>query len=166
MFVQAESSSQFRVEKARVPATLTLSNGAAVTGAFFVAGSSATHDGQERVHDVLNAETGFFPFEVTGTDGPRTALYNRDHVVLVALASTDEARRDPGYDLATPRAVSMLLSNGLRLRGSVRVYRPQGRDRLSDFARATECFRYLEAREGTYLVNVRHLLELAEEADA
>ena len=60
----------------------------------------------------------------------------------------------------------MLLSNGLRLRGSVRVYRPKGRDRLSDFARASESFRYLEAPDGTYLVNVRHLLELAEETDA
>ena len=60
----------------------------------------------------------------------------------------------------------MLLSNGTRLRGAVRVYRPQGRDRLSDFARAGETFRYLETENATYLINVRHLIELAEETPA
>ena len=79
------------------------------------------------------------------------------------LGDKDEARSDPGYDVATVRIVTMLLSNGTRLRGAVRVYRPQGRDRLSDFARAAETFRYLEAEDATYLFNVRHVLELAEE---
>ncbi len=68
--------------------------------------------------------------------------------------------------MATERIVSMLLSNGTRLRGAVRVFRPQGRDRLSDFARADETFRYLEAEHATYLINVRHVLELAEEIPA
>jgi hypothetical protein len=57
----------------------------------------------------------------------------------------------------------MLLSNGARLRGSVRIFRPQGRDRVSDFARAEETFRYLETANATYLVNFRHVLELVEE---
>ena len=57
----------------------------------------------------------------------------------------------------------MLLSNGTRLRGAVRVYRPKGRDRLSDFAQSAETFRYLEAEGATYLFNVRHVVELAEE---
>ena len=97
MSAQAASSSQFRVEKERVQATLTLANGAEVPGAFFVAEFSATHAGQERIHDVLNAESGFFPFEVAGPDGARTVMYNRDHVVLVALGNVDEARRDAAY---------------------------------------------------------------------
>jgi hypothetical protein len=160
--VQSELS-QFRVQKARTEATLVLSNRTSVRGHFFVSGSSRTHDGPERIKDVLNAEPGFFPFEVSESSGSKTILYNRDHVVFVELGRKDEARSDPGYDVATKRSAIMLLSNGVRLRGSVSIYQPQGRDRLSDFARAAETFRYLEAEGATYLINVRHLLELAEE---
>jgi hypothetical protein len=158
--------SEFRIEKLRTEATLTLSSGALVRGCFFVAGNSRTHPGPERIKDVLNGETGFFPFEVAGTGGSSTILYNREHLVMVKLGDKDEARNEPGYDVATVRIVTVLLSNGTRLRGTVRVHRPQGRDRLSDFARAAEPFRYLEAKDATYLFNVRHVLELAEETAA
>ena len=103
---------------------------------------------------------------MTGAAGSSTILYNREHLVMVKLGDRDEARNDPGYDVATVRIVAMLFSNGTRLRGAVRVYRPHGRDRLSDFARAAETFRYLEARDATYLFNVRHVLELTEETAA
>jgi hypothetical protein len=128
-----------------------------------VAGTSATHEGPERVKDVLNAEGGFFPFEVDSSSGTRTVLYNRDQVIFVSLRDNNEPRLDPGYDVATRRVVSMLLSNGVRLEGVVSVHRPQGHDRLSDFARSSEHFRYLETPNGTCLVNVRHLIELVEE---
>jgi hypothetical protein len=156
--------SEFRVEKARTDGTLLLSSGASIPGSFFVAGSSATHAGPERIKDVLNAEPGFFPFEVRGSNGEKqTILYNRDHVIYVELVD-DEAHLDPGYDVATRRTASMLCSNGARLKGVVSVYRPQGRDRLSDFARSSEQFHYLETPDVTYLVNVRHLIELVEES--
>jgi hypothetical protein len=155
--------SEFRVQKSRAEATLTLSNGTSVHGYFFTSGNSRTHVGPEGVKDVLNSETGFVPFDVDRPNGFETVLLNRDHIVCLQLADRAEARRDPGYDVATERTVTMLLSNGSRLRGTVRVFRPQGRDRLSDFARADETFRYLETENVTYIVNVGHLIELAEE---
>lgn len=112
---------------------------------------------------MLNGETGLFPFEARRAEGSRTILYNRDHVVFVVLADKDEPRRDPGYEVAIEKIVSMLMSNGTRLHGAVRVLRPHGSDRLSDFARAEEKFRYLEAEHATYIVNVHHVVELAEE---
>ena len=156
--------SEFRVEKGRAEATLMLSNGTSVHGCFFVAGSSATHAGPERIRDVLNGETGFFPFEVGGRGAAQTVLFNREHVVVVTLPTDEEPHLDPGYDVATKRSVAVLLSNGSRMTGSVRVYRPEGRDRLSDYARAPETFRYLEAPHATFIFNVRHVLELTEEA--
>ena len=92
-----------------------------------------------------------------------TILYNRDHIIFVALEDKDEPRRDPGYDVAIEKIVTMLMSNGTRLRGAVRVFRPHGSDRLSDFSRAADAFRYLEAENATYIINVHHLIELAEE---
>jgi hypothetical protein len=156
--------SQFRVEKARNTGILLLSSGTSVQGSFFVAGSSATHAGPEHVSDVLNEEPGFFPFEVVCADGAtRTVVYNRDHVVHVALEGSQDASLDPGYDVATRRTVSMLFSNGGRLTGVVSINRPPGHDRLSDFLRSSEQFLYLETPRVTYLVNVRHLIELVEE---
>jgi hypothetical protein len=161
---QESQDSEFRVEKARTDGTLFLSHGGSVHGNFFVAGSSAMHAGPERIKDVLNAEPGFFPFEVGGAAGVKqTVLYNREHVVFVELAGNHEATLDPGYDVATRRSVAMQFSGRMRLRGVVSIYRPQGRDRLSDFARSSEQFRYLETPDATYLVNVRHLIELVEE---
>ena len=155
--------SEFRVEKSRAQATLTLSNGTLVRGYFFVAGNSRMHAGPEGIKDLLNAETGFFPFEIERQGGSETMLLNRDHVVFLELRDGAEARREPGYHVATERTITVLLSNGVRLRGAVRVFRPQGRDRLSDFARGQETFRYLECERATYVINVRHVLELAEE---
>ena len=155
--------SEFRVEKSRAEATLTLSNGSSAHGCFFISGNSRTHAGPEGVNDVLNAETGFFPFEARRPEGVRTILYNRDHVVFVALADKGEPRRDPGYHVAKERIVTMLMSNGTRLRGAVRVFRPQGNDRLSDFTRTGQTFRYLETEHATYIINVHHLVELTEE---
>jgi hypothetical protein len=157
--------SDLRVEKRRAAAELTLSTGVQVRGCFFLSGSSAAHAGPERVADLLNAETGFFPFSLLGTgpDASTTVLYNRAHLVLVRLVEhTVEAQLDPGYDAATARHVSVLLSNAGRVTGSVRVYRPAGRDRLSDYARSSETFRYVEAEDGTYIVNAAHVVELRE----
>jgi len=157
-------ASRFRVEKARTDGTLLLSDGSPVQGSFFVAGSSAMHAGPERIKDVLNAEPGFFPFEVLAADGSRkTILYNREQVMFVELKDNGEASLDPGYRVATRRAVVLSLTDGTRLRGVVSVYRPQGRDRLSDFARSSEQFRYLETEDVTYLVNVRYVMHIVEE---
>jgi hypothetical protein len=155
--------SEFRVEKRRAEAELTLSSGGQVRGWFFLSGSSATHAGPERVADLLNAETGFFPFEVPDGHRQDTVLINRAHVIAAKLLEqTTEAQLDPGYVVATERRVRMLLSNGALVTGTVRVYRPQGRDRLSDYARSADVFRYVESAKATYVVNSAHIVELRE----
>ena len=157
--------SDLRVEKRRAAAELTLSSGRRVRGSFFLAGSSATHAGPERIADLLNGETGFFPFALEGGGQLETALYNRPQVVSVKLLdSSEEATLDPGYDLATERHVAMLLSNGDTITGAVRVYRPAGRDRLSDYARPGDAFRYVESADATFIVNMGHIVELREKA--
>jgi hypothetical protein len=152
--------SEFRVEKSRTEAELTLSNGESLRGCFYVSPSSATHAGPERVTDLLNLEPGFFPF---GREGGGTVLVNSAHMVTARLlGTTSEAQRDAGYDVAQSRRVVMKLSNRVVLRGLVRVYCPAGRDRLSDYARAPHVFRYVENEDGTFVVNSHHIVELAE----
>jgi hypothetical protein len=156
------SHSKYRVVKQRTDAVVTLSSGLATQGCFFIAGGSSRHRGPERVGDLLNSETGFFPFEIHLVGRARTVLYNRNHVVMVALTD-DEARRDPGYDVATRWFVSILLSSGQRIAGAVRAYGSEGHDRLSDWARAPESFRYVEtADDMTLIINVAHIIEISE----
>jgi hypothetical protein len=158
--------SEFRVEKHRAEAELTLSTGTRVKGAFFLSGSSADHAGPERVGDLLNGEQGFFPFELAGGGNARTVLYNRAHVTTISLpANVIEARLNTGYDVATKRRVSILLSNGTRVAGTVSVYRPIGRDRLSDFAHVEGPFQYLETSDHTLIINTAYIVELVEIAE-
>src|SRR5215216_3433757 len=119
--------SGFRFEKRRADAMVTLVGGETVRGSFFV-GGSASHEGPERVAELLNSETGFFPFEVEHDRAPRTVLYNRAHLIFAEVFDHEESR-DAGYTVGTPRDVSLVLSNGQRIDGVVRVSRPQGRDR-------------------------------------
>ena len=155
------AESQFRFEKHRAEAVVTLVTNENIKGCFFTAAGSARRDGAERIADLLNSETGFFPFEVQSEGEATTVLYNRIHVIAVRVMD-DEARRDPGYAVATRRIVSILLSNSQRVTGEVRVYRPEGRDRLSDWTRQPEVFRYVEAADATYIVNAAHIVAVTE----
>ena len=157
--------SEFRFEKRRAEASVTLVGGESASGSFFVAGARSNHDGAERVGEVLNEDTGFFPFEIQTSDGVRTVLYNRAHVITVTLTES-EASRDPGYAIAKRRDIWILLTDGRRIRGVVRVYRPEGRDRLSDWTRQPETFRYIDTDEGTLLVNAAHIVAVTEEPPA
>jgi hypothetical protein len=159
--------SEFRIEKRRTHATLTLTTGTTVRGCFFLSDTRASHAGPERIADLLNGEPGFFPFELDGDPKPYTVLYNRSQVVVVTLLEdTVEAQLDPGYAVAGERAVRMLLSSGHTVDGRVRVYRPTGRDRLSDYARLPESFRYVETKDATVIVNSAHIVELRETSEA
>ena len=150
-----------RFEKRRNTAIVRLTTGEMVRGNFFTSAASALHAGPERISDLLNAESGFFPFEQCGEDDLRTVIYNRAFVVTVAV-SPDEPRQDPGYAIATRRAVSMLLSTGERVAGTIRLNQPEGHNRLSDWAKSRDQFDYLETDASTLLINSAHIIEVSE----
>ena len=152
-------TSDLRVEKRRESAEVTLVTGATLSGVFFLAGSSQLHTGPERVGDVMNYDTGFFPFECDG----ETSLINRAHVLKVTLpAQIIEAQLDAGYDVAVRRHITIVLATGEAITGHVVVHGPPGRDRLSDYARSDEHFRYLEVADRTLLINAAHIVALTE----
>src|SRR5436190_24020855 len=101
MHADEEPTSAFRFEKRRVEAVVTLSGGDSARGSLFVAG--------ERVSDLLNQESGFFPFEIQTGSGVQTVLYNRAHVISVAVTDADAAR-DPGYAFAKCRNIRIIYS--------------------------------------------------------
>jgi hypothetical protein len=154
--------SEFRVEKRRETADLTLVTGVTLSGAFFLSGSSQLHTGPERVGDLMNVEPGFFPFESSG----ETSLINRAHVIKVTLPpQIIEAELDAGYDVATRRHVRILLTTGEEIVGDVVVMRPPAHDRLSDYAQIEERFRYVELADCTLLISAAHIVALTEVAN-
>lgn len=154
-------SDEYRVEKRREAAELTLTTGATIDGFLFLSGSTATHAGPERVGDLLNQGTGFFPFEASSGE---TSLINRAHVLKVTLAApVIEAQLDAGYDVATRYMVTLLLTSGESISGTLTVYGPPGRGRLSDYySQRDEAFRYLEQPDRTLLINSAHIVALSE----
>jgi hypothetical protein len=152
--------SEFRVEKRREAAEITLSTGTTISGHFFLSASSQVHAGPERVGDLLNLDGGFFPFEAPNGE---TSLINRAHVIKVVLPEhVIEAQLDDGYDLAPRRHVTILLSSGEQVTGHVTVFLPPGRDRLSDYAHIDDRFRYVEQSDRTLLINSSHIVSLLE----
>jgi hypothetical protein len=154
-------SSEFRFEKRRATAVVTMVGGEVARGSFFTAGDITRRHGGERVADLLNSENGFFPFEVEGTNEPKTVLYNRSHLISAEIFD-NEAGEDPDYNIASRRPVSILLSNGRRIDAYVRVARPVGRDRLSDWTRQPEVFRYVEIGDSVLIVNAAHIVAFIE----
>lgn len=151
--------SQFKVQKQQVAASLILSTGAIRHGYFFVV-SSLTHGGPERVGDLLNGSSGFFPFQ---HDNGTTGQYNRNHLVMVMLpAGIAEEEFEPGFSVSLRRDVSMTLSTGTTIDGTVLVSGPVGHERLSDYARASKQFWYILTLRGTVIVNSEHIVELVE----
>lgn len=151
--------SEFWFEKRRETAEVTLVTGAVLSGNFFLASSSESHAGPERVRDLLNRESGFFPFE----SNSETSLINRAHVTKVSLpAQMIEAQLDAGYEVAKRQRVKLLLTSGESIVGDVVVFRPEGHDRLSDYAHVDEHFRYVELEDHTLLINSAHIVALTE----
>jgi hypothetical protein len=81
--------------------------------------------------------------------------------VMVSLAD-NEATRDPGHAVARPQPVALMLSTGAQVTGVVRVHQPAGHDRLSDWSRQADVFRYVETATGTLLVNATQIVHLSE----
>lgn len=155
------NSNEFRFEKRRAAAVVTMVGGEVARGSFFTAGDITRRHGGERVADLLNSEGGFFPFEVEGNSEARTVLYNRAHLISAEIFD-NEPKGDPEYDVASRRPVSILLSNGRRIDALVRVARPAGRDRLSDWTRQPEVFRYVESGASVLILNAAHIVAFTE----
>ena len=92
-------------------------------------------------------------------------LYAHQPPVVALPSNANEAQLEPGYDLATKRRVSILLSSGTRVAGTVSVCQPVGRDRLSDHAHLEQAFWYVETSDHTLIVNSAHIVELLEIAE-
>jgi hypothetical protein len=148
-----ELSNDYRIEKTRLPVSMTLMSGASIDGALFVQSSEHYFGALEDAPEVLNHPEPFFPFAL---DSGGTTIVAKDNVRSLTTNQQD-VHDDAGMGLAT--RVEVTLRDGAVLTGTVFVEPISGSSRLLDFLnRHTERFVTLFRGDTVILLN-RTLLE-------
>ncbi|GAC1650398.1 MAG: hypothetical protein NVS4B3_09120 [Gemmatimonadaceae bacterium] len=156
--------SDFRIEKLRVPVTLTTSTGERMDGEIFVQTSARHRSGPEDPADVLNDADAWLPFLTAEGD---TVLVAKAQIAEVevngdapgsedAVEGEDEHETTPGIRAAT---VSLRLAFGAVRVGSIDMEVARGRPRLLDYLnRLAHPFIVLRGASSCRLIN-RQMIE-------
>lgn len=145
----ATAQDDYRIEKQRLAATVTLGGGAVLPGHLFVPAPLPGHTATEDPAALLNDREPFLPVETNG------------EVLLVAKARVAEVSGLPVGELdellrqSTPMAlVEVRLANGARHFGSLRLEIRTGRPRVLDFLNdVAQPFLTLYTDQGIRLIN-------------
>jgi hypothetical protein len=144
-------NSDFRIEKQRIPVTVTTESGERLSGELFVQGYARHRLGPEEAVDVLNAEEPYFPL----------ALPDRSMLLIAKQRVRDV--EVPGADAhseelvaARPATVEVIVAGGDAFLGEVRLEVPIERPRLLDFLNRVDTrFIALHTADGIRLINSR-----------
>ena len=147
-------SSDYRIEKQRVPVSVETVRGATLTGDMYVQLYARHRQGGEQPIDVLNAEDPFFPLAI---ENDETLLICKDGVAEVHVPGMqrDEWALESGARIVT---VELTLVDGQMRRGDMLVEVAADRPRVLDFLnRYVENFLTLHTQQGACLVNRRRV---------
>jgi hypothetical protein len=152
-------TTDFRIDKLRVPVSLIMLGGEELNGTMFVQSVSPNRTGREEIPDVLNGEEAFFPLVQEGG----TLLVAKDQVREVVVRGDFSA---PFVQTAARRVpVELTLTDGAIRTGEVYLEMPEQRPRVLDFLnRYAQRFVVLYAAGGVCLIN-RSLIEHVRPAD-
>lgn len=147
-------SSDYRIEKDRVPVILLTVAGERVAGDVFVQPHSFSQQGPEEVSDLLNGPDPFFPLRCA--DGAiRFFLKERVLEAELGVQPREDDMRRAG---AREAQVEVALPAGPSYRGSIVYEVPTARPRLLDFLnRIDRRFLLVRTSDGCRLVNWRLL---------
>jgi len=147
-----------RVPKRRVPVEVVQPGGAVRRVAVFLAENASTHEGPERLSDVLNGGEEFIP----AFDEEARVMTFLNRKSLAAARVSREVEGDDGDEVTIPteHEVEIDLAGGTRLRGIVSYVRP-GNGRLVDFLNERAPFFRLLEPESVALVSRRHVARVA-----
>ena len=146
---------ELRVPKRRVPVDVVLPGGAGRSVFVFLSEAAASHDGQERLSDLLNGSDSFIP--ALETNGGGMTFLHRTSIAVARVASEFEPDDGGGFTIPTEHEVEIALTDGSQLTGLVSYVLPPERARLVDFLNRCEPFFRLLERETVALVGRAHV---------
>jgi hypothetical protein len=149
---------ELKVPKRRAEAQLTLVGGAVRSVGVFLAEFASTHDGPERVSDVLNAPGDFIPAVDLATG--RTFLVNRVSIVTADVSEVSERQGAEQHTIPNEHEVEVTFSDGRTLRGLLSYVMPPERSRPIDYLHEQPPFFRLLCGERLFLVNKLHATQL------
>jgi hypothetical protein len=153
-------TTDFRIDKLRVPVSLIMLGGEELNGEMFVQSMAPNRVGREEIPDVLNGAEAFFPLAQAGG----TLLVAKDQVREVVVRG-DDFEMPLLQTGARPVPVELTLTDGATRTGEVYLEMPAQRPRLLDFLnRYAQRFVVLYAAGGVCLIN-RTLIEHVRPAD-
>jgi len=149
---------ELRVPKRRVPVEVVLPGGTARRVFVFLSEAAPTHEGPERLSDLLNGSDAFIP--AVEASGGVTFLHRTS--IAVARVSPDvEPDGGGGFTIPTEHEVEITLADGTQLAGLVSYVLPPESARLGDFLNRCEPFFRLLERDGVALVGRAHVARVA-----
>jgi hypothetical protein len=147
------------VTKRLVPVRVRLTTGRQIAALVQCSEQAERRLGRERVKDLLNGDDALLP--LWNELAQASTLVNKRFIELVELVEPDLAR-DGEPDLTTHRPVTLLLSSGSGLRGSLLVSTPPSQERTLDFLNRGERFFYLDTETVTQIVNLEHVVTVTD----
>lgn len=148
-----------RVPKRQAEVEIVLPGGARSRVFLFLGEAAESHEGPERVSDLLNGQADFIP-ALDVESGGMTFL-NRTRLALARVSAEVEADHDFDESIPFEAEVEVSLADGTALAGKVSYMLPEGRARLGDYLNGGgPFFRVLQA-ESVVLVNKRHVARVA-----
>ena len=144
------ASSDFRIEKERLPVVVTTESGERLSGEMFVQGYARRRLGREEAVDVLNDEDPYFPLALADNS---MLLIAKHRVRDVEVPGTEHVAQ---LVASRPATVELVVAGGEAFLGEVRLEVPYERPRLLDFLnRMQQRFITLHTADGIRLVNCR-----------
>jgi len=148
----SESANLYRIETARKAVILTMLGGEELRGNVFIHFSSYRPFEMEDVSELLNADTPFFPLELSNEE---VILISKERVAEAAADRGDDAPDQPPREAPAPTALLQVVLIGGEVRlGSIRLDAPPGRARVLDYLNAlTSRFLTLYTSNEARLIN-------------
>jgi hypothetical protein len=155
-----QDHNEFFIEKEQLPVAVTLVTGEELDGSLFVQPTWRRPSIEFDAPVLLNLPDAWLPLQLP--DGG-TRLIAKAHVVLMRGSSDEPADEDGA--LGDPAPVLIRCSNGVTVRGELRIARVTSNMRVLDYLnRTSEEFIPLHDDGGTVLVNRRHIVLVHDES--
>lgn len=153
---------EFQVSTHGASVEVVLRNSTVLRGRMFLHDTAEKHQGPEKVEDVLNAPSRFFPIAVR-EGGEKTVLVNKAQTLYVKVAA-QPGRVQPGVQGAASWAVQVIVEmvQGAPLQGVVYFAQPPGRDRTLDGLNESEPYLCLVQDAAFYYVRLSSVVIVRE----